>query len=55
MDLLSELTIAELTALLSAIIVTLIPLIIWAFYHIESRRRDSWIRRGQKRIRAKVH
>jgi hypothetical protein len=50
----SELTIGELTAMFCAIILTLIPLTIWALYHLESRKRDGWIGRGQKPVRAKV-
>ena len=51
----SELTIGELTALLCAIILTLIPLTIWVLCNLESRKRGGWIRRGQKPVRAKVH
>jgi hypothetical protein len=51
----SELTVGELTALLCAIILTLIPLTIWALCNLESRKHGSWIRRGQKPVRARVH
>src|SRR4051794_32966832 len=49
----NALTIGELTALLCAIILTLIPLTIWAFCNLESRKRGGWIRREQKPVRAK--
>jgi hypothetical protein len=49
-----ELTTGELTALLCAIILTLIPLTIRVFCNLESRKRDGWSRRGQKPVRAKV-
>jgi hypothetical protein len=56
MEILSpELSIGELTALLCAIILTLIPLTIWALCHLENRKRDGWIRSGRKPIRAKIH
>ena len=51
----SELTVAELTTLLCAIILALIPLAIWVLCNLESRKRDGWIRRGQKPVRAKFH
>jgi hypothetical protein len=51
----SELSIGELTALLCAVILTLIPLTIWVIRGLESRSRDGWIRPGPKSIRAKVN
>jgi len=51
----SELSIGELTALLGAIILQLIPLTIWVLCGLESRRRDGWIRPGQRSIRTKIN
>jgi hypothetical protein len=49
----SELAIGELTALFCAIILTLIPLTIWLFCHLESQK--GWIQRGQSPVRAKIN
>jgi hypothetical protein len=49
----SEPTIGELTALFCAIILTLIPLTIWLFCHLESQK--GWFQRGQKPVRAKIN
>ena len=51
--LISELAIGELTALFCAIILTLIPLTIWLFCHLESQK--GWFQRGQKPVRAKIN
>ena len=51
----SELTVGELTALLCAIILTLIPLTIWALCNFESRKHGGWIGRGQKTVRARFY
>jgi len=51
----SELTVGELTALFCAIVLTLIPLSIWALCNLESQMRGGWIRRGQKPVRAKFN
>jgi hypothetical protein len=51
----SELSVGELTALLCAIILTLIPLTIWVLHGLESRKHDGWIRRGQQTVRSKIH
>ena len=51
----SELSTGELTALLCAIILTLIPLAIWAGCGLEGRKRDGWRGAGRKSIRAKVN
>ena len=51
----SELAIGELTALLCAIILILIPLTIWLLCNLGSRRCDGWIGRGQKPIRARIN
>jgi hypothetical protein len=50
-----ELSIGELTALLCAIVLALIPLTIWVLCGLESRRRNGWIRSGQRSIRAKMN
>jgi hypothetical protein len=50
----TQLTVGELTALLCAIILILIPLTIWLFCDLERRKRDVRIRRGQKPVRAKL-
>ena len=51
----SELAIGELTALLCAIILILIPLTMWLLCNLERRRCDGWIGRGQKPIRARIN
>jgi len=51
----SELSIGELTALLCAIVLALIPLTIWVLCGLESRRRNGWFGSGQRSIRAKMN
>jgi hypothetical protein len=51
----SELSIGELTALLCAIILALIPLTIWVLCGLESRRHNGWIGSGQRSIKAKIN
>ncbi len=51
----SELTVGELTTLFCAIILTLIPLSIWALCNLESQMRGGRIRREQKPARAKFN
>jgi hypothetical protein len=42
---LSSLSVDDLTTLLFAIVLLLIPLMIWLFWDLEQRRQDGWRRR----------
>ena len=50
-----ELSVGELTLLLFAIVLALIPLTIWALCNHDGRSKpDGWIRREQKSIKARI-
>ena len=51
----SGLSSVDLTVFLCVIILTLIPLTIWAFCDLESRKRDARSRPKQKSVSAKIN